>query len=84
MDGTTIFDQAVPWMNGEDAGLVFQGSAVRAPAQEIFHSNPVGPRLLSWCTISANISVYVRTVCCVVSVCEGRERILLIGICYDQ
>ena len=30
---------AVPWRNGEDAGLVYQGSAVRAPPQEIFHSN---------------------------------------------
>ena len=29
----------VPWRNGEDAGLVIQGSAVRAPPQEIFHSN---------------------------------------------
>ena len=27
------------WRNGEDAGLVFQGLAVRAPPQEIFHSN---------------------------------------------
>ena len=25
--------------NGEDVGLVYQGSAVRAPPQEIFHSN---------------------------------------------
>ena len=24
---------------GEDVGLVYQGSAVRAPPQEIFHSN---------------------------------------------
>ena len=30
---------SVPWRNGENAGLVFQGSVVRAPAQEIFHSN---------------------------------------------
>ena len=30
---------AVPWRNGEDVGLVYQGSAVRAPPQEIFHSN---------------------------------------------
>ena len=30
---------AVPWKNGEDAGLVFQRSVVRASAQEIFHSN---------------------------------------------
>ena len=29
----------VLWRNGEDAGLVFQGSVVRASAQEIFHSN---------------------------------------------
>ena len=29
----------VPWRNGEDAGLVFQGLVVRAPPQEIFHSN---------------------------------------------
>ena len=29
----------VPWRNGEDAGLVYQGLVVRAPAQEIFHSN---------------------------------------------
>ena len=28
-----------PWRNGEDVGLVYQGSAVRAPPQEIFHSN---------------------------------------------
>ena len=28
-----------PWRNGEDAGIVIQGSVVRAPAQEIFHSN---------------------------------------------
>jgi hypothetical protein len=27
------------WGNGEDAGLVLQGSVVRAPAQEIIHSN---------------------------------------------
>ena len=27
------------WRNGEDVGLVYQGSAVRAPPQEIFHSN---------------------------------------------
>ena len=31
-------DSAIPWRNGEDAGLVYQGSAVRAPPQEIFHS----------------------------------------------
>ena len=31
--------QVVPWRNGEDAGLVFQGSVIRALAQEIFHSN---------------------------------------------
>ena len=30
---------AVPWRNGEDVGLVYQGLAVWAPPQEIFHSN---------------------------------------------
>ena len=30
---------AVPWRNGEDVGLVYQASVVRAPPQEIFHSN---------------------------------------------
>jgi hypothetical protein len=29
---------AILWRNGEDAGLVYQGLAVRAPSQEIFHS----------------------------------------------
>ena len=29
----------VPWRNGEDTGVVFQGLVVRALAQEIFHSN---------------------------------------------
>ena len=33
------FTRAVPWRNGEDVGLVYQGLAVRAPPQEIFHSN---------------------------------------------
>ena len=28
----------VPWRNGEDTGVVFQGSVVQALAQEIFHS----------------------------------------------
>ena len=36
---TDIDKKAVPWRNGEDAGLVIQGSVVRASAQEIFHSN---------------------------------------------
>ena len=34
-----FLDLQVGWRNGEDAGLVFQGSVVRASAQEIFHSN---------------------------------------------
>ena len=29
---------AVPWRSGEDAGLVNQGSVVRAPVHEIYHS----------------------------------------------
>ena len=29
----------IPWRNGEDAGLAYQGWAVRGPPQEIFHSN---------------------------------------------
>ena len=36
---TTIVKKAAPWRSGEDSGLVFQGSVVRAPAQEIFHFN---------------------------------------------
>ena len=31
--------KAVPWRNGEEVGLVYQRSAVRAPPQEIFHFN---------------------------------------------
>ena len=34
-----VYNNNVPWRNGEDAGLVIQGLVVRASAQEIFHSN---------------------------------------------
>ena len=31
-----VYNNNVPWRNGEDAGLVFLGSVVRAPALGFF------------------------------------------------